>query len=99
MDNHEGLIIEGLPVLIGEGLPQGYAGVFEPGRPGNPGTEPVVICDLDTYVRLHDGDADVQEQVRELVANAKRGLKVKRRAQERREAKNARRLAHYAGPR
>lgn len=94
----EGIVIEGLQVVVVTGVPLGYAGVYEPGCQANPGTEPVIVVDLDTYVRLDANEELACELVREMAINAKRALKIKQQSQDRQEAKNARRLQRYVGP-
>ena len=95
----ESLIIEGLHVVAADGLPRGYVGVYEPGQQANPGPQTVIVVDLDTYVRLHAGEELVVKAVTQLAIDAKRAIKVKAEAQERRDRKTARRLQKYVGAR
>jgi hypothetical protein len=90
-----GLVIEGVEAFVVEGVPTGAVRFCAPGHPWNPTERNILACDLDTYVSLA-ARPDSQRLVAIMVHDAVRALRLKAEAAERRQRRNAKRIAHHS---
>ena len=84
------LIIAGVSVFVVEGVRTGAVKFWEAEHPLNPTEGNMLACDLDTYVSLA-ARPDSQRLVAHMVNEALLALRVKKRAEYRRERRNAKR--------